>query len=148
MLERSARPVNAAISCVARIDLVTNDGDALTVTDLNTARSRWGPSQIESSAEQLLLYSELAGRLVPDKKVRLQFAVVTKAKCPTVAIHDVNFDPRRLNRTKRMVKQVWSAIQAKNFYPNPSPMNCPSCPFRSACRAWNGEEQPNRIEAK
>ena len=112
--------------------------------DLKTARSRWGPSQIDSSAEQLLLYSELAGRLVPGQKVRLQFAVITKAKGPTVEVHKVDVDPRRLNRTKRMVKKVWSAIQAGHFYPNPSPMNCPSCPYRSACRAWDGEQDPQQ----
>ena len=67
------------INSRARVDLIVDDGESLIVADLKTSRSRWGQSQVESNAEQLLLYSELVRRLSPDKNLRLQFAVITKS---------------------------------------------------------------------
>jgi hypothetical protein len=46
--------------------------------------------------------------------------------------------PQRVARTKRIVERVWKAIAAGSFYPTPSPMQCPSCPFREPCRGWTG----------
>ena len=51
---------------------------------LKTSRSDCNDFQAEDQSEQLLLYGDLSRRLVPGKKVRLQFAVVTKAKTPKV----------------------------------------------------------------
>ena len=39
-------------------------------------------------------------------------------------------------RTKRVVENVWRAIEAEHFYPAPSAMSCPSCPCREQCRTW------------
>ena len=39
---------------LARIDLIVESDDAVTVTDLKTARSRWSAGQAEDSGEQLL----------------------------------------------------------------------------------------------
>ena len=123
---------------LARIDLLTEDGDELVVTDLKTARSRWSQNQANDSSEQLLLYGDLAGRLCPDKQVRLQFLVITKTKQPAITAHTVAFDASRVERTKRVVEHVWEAIQSGTFYPAPSMMNCPTCPFREECRSWCG----------
>ena len=43
--------------------------DELAVIDLKTARSRWSAEQAHDNTEQLLLYSELARHLAPQKKV-------------------------------------------------------------------------------
>jgi len=123
---------------LARIDLLVDDGESLVVTDLKTARSRWSQGQVEDSAEQLLLYSELARELAPDRPVRVEFAVVTKTKVPVVTVHPVSVDSQRVERTKEVVRRVWRAIEAGSFYPAPSPMNCTSCPYRPACRDWRG----------
>jgi len=123
---------------LARIDLLTEDDDELVVTDLKTARSRWSQNQATDSAEQLLLYGDLAGRLCPDKHVRLQFLVITKTKQPTITAHPVAFDASRVERTKLVVEHVWQAIQAGTYYPAPSNMSCPTCPFREECRCWCG----------
>ena len=56
---------------LARVDLLVDDGEALTVLDLKTARSRWSQQQAEDSGEQLLLYGELAKDLIPGKPLRL-----------------------------------------------------------------------------
>ncbi|MBW3599913.1 MAG: PD-(D/E)XK nuclease family protein [Planctomycetes bacterium] len=132
-------PVVAGVPDVlARLDLLVETESALTVTDFKTARSRWGGAQAEDQAEQLLLYSELVRQLAPGKSVRLEFAVLTKAKSPAVDRHRVSLDPHRIQRTRRIVERVWRTIEAGHFYPAPSPMNCPSCPYRRPCRDWKG----------
>ncbi|MBX3452779.1 MAG: PD-(D/E)XK nuclease family protein [Planctomycetaceae bacterium] len=123
---------------LARIDLIVETDDAVTVTDLKTARTAWSPAQAEDSAEQLLLYSELVGRLVPRKKVRLEFAVITKAAKPVAERLPVTHDQSRIERTKRIVERVWRSIETGNVFPSPSPIACGSCPFRSPCRHWVG----------
>ena len=123
---------------LARVDLIVDEGDALVVTDLKTARSRWSNGQVEASAEQLLLYHELASALVPGRPVQLEFAVVTKTKTPIIERYPVAVDQMQLQRTKTVVDRVWRAIEAEHFFPAPSPMNCSSCPYREPCQAWQG----------
>ena len=66
------------------------------------------------------------------------FAVMTKTQTPDFTVHPVEPDTVQVNRTKRVIQRVWQAIQAEHFYPNPSPINCTACPYRSACQAWQG----------
>lgn len=123
---------------LARIDLIFETDDALVIRDFKTSRSRWHDGQAENQAEQLLLYSELTHQLIPGKPLQLEFAVFTKTKEPTVERHSVLHDPQRIARTKRVIERVWQAIESKLYYPAPSAMNCPGCPYRKPCRAWNG----------
>jgi CRISPR/Cas system-associated exonuclease Cas4 (RecB family) len=123
---------------LARIDLLTTTSDALVITDFKTSRSRWSQNQSENSSSQLLLYSELAKRMMPDREVRLRFLVLTKTKTPTVEAFNVDITPHLARRTTKAVEHTWRAIEAGHFYPAPSPMNCPTCPFRSECNAWTG----------
>jgi CRISPR/Cas system-associated exonuclease Cas4 (RecB family) len=123
---------------LARLDLITETEDDVVITDLKTSRSRWSQHQVEDSAEQLLLYSELVRDLVPGKPLKLQFVVVTKGKQPVVDNHFVSVDPNRIARIKKVAQRVWQAVQAGNFYPSPSAMNCPSCGYRRACKSWAG----------
>lgn len=123
---------------LGRIDLLVETVDELVVTDLKTSRSKWSRKQADDSAGQLLLYHELVRDFAPRKRIRLQFAVLTKAKEPAIDLHEVPVDRRSIDRTKRIVERVWNAIDTKVFYPAPSPMQCPSCSFRSECRAWTG----------
>jgi CRISPR/Cas system-associated exonuclease Cas4 (RecB family) len=123
---------------LARVDLLVESGDELTITDFKTARSRWSTDQVEEAAEQLLLYANLVGKSMPAKTLRLDFAVITKTKSPVVERHPVEPSVERLARTRHIVKRVWRAIESGNFYPAPSPLNCPGCPFREPCRAWEG----------
>ncbi|MBL9091609.1 MAG: PD-(D/E)XK nuclease family protein [Planctomycetaceae bacterium] len=123
---------------LGRIDLIEETADELVVTDLKTSRSRWTRDQADDSAGQLLLYHELVRNFAPHKRIRLQFAVLTKTKEPTVDLHEVPVDARRIERMKRIVERVWHAVDSQAFYPAPSPMQCPSCSFREQCRAWAG----------
>jgi putative RecB family exonuclease len=123
---------------LGRVDLLLETDDAVVVQDFKTSRSAWNEYQAEDQSEQLLLYADLVRRLVPGKKVRLQFAVITKAKSPKVQLLEANFDESKLDRTKRVFESVWSAISAGHFYPAPSPMQCSGCGYRSQCDAWRG----------
>ena len=123
---------------LGRVDLLLETDDAVVVQDFKTSRSAWNEYQAEDQSEQLLLYGDLVRRLVPGKRLRLQFAVITKAKSPKVQLLEANFDESKLDRTKRVFENVWSAIESGNFYPSPSPMQCPGCGYRSQCAAWRG----------
>ena len=123
---------------VARLDLVVDAGDELTVTDFKTSRSAWSADQAEDAGDQLLLYRELMSDWADGRPIRLEFLVATKTKTPTLTRHPVNTDPRRVKRMKATFERIALAIADERFFPNPSPMNCPSCPYRAPCRAWAG----------
>ena len=124
---------------LGRVDLIVDAGDALVISDWKTSRSRWSHEQAEDAAEQLLLYSELAKDFAPGKPVMLEFVVLTKTKEVAVDRLRLPVDPRQLDRTKRVVEHVWRAIDAGHFYPAPSAMNCPGCPYRAQCQVWDGQ---------
>jgi CRISPR/Cas system-associated exonuclease Cas4 (RecB family) len=123
---------------LGRVDLLVETEEAIEVTDFKTARSQWSVEHVDEAAPQLLLYSELAKPLSDGKPLKLAFAVITKTQAPALNMHLVAVAPAKVERTKRVVERVWRAIQAGHFYPNPSPINCPTCPYRKACRAWTG----------
>lgn len=123
---------------LARIDLLTDGGNELVVTDFKTSRSSWSHEQVLSSASQLLLYHEAVKPLADGKPIRLRFAVLTKTKVPSLVLHDVPVDQRKIERVKAVVKRVWRAIQQGHFYPNPSMLNCSTCPYRRPCDRWSG----------
>jgi putative RecB family exonuclease len=85
-----------------------------------------------------LLYHELAKPIADGRPIRLEFVVITKTKTPEVCRHEVQADPQQIDRVKRIVERVWEAIESRIFYPSPSAMQCPGCPFREACRVWTG----------
>ena len=123
---------------LARIDLLVDVGDAIVITDFKTARSPWSRAQADDAAGQLLLYHELVEPLADGRPVRLEFAVVTKAKSPKLTRHFVPVDQEKIERMKLIVRRVWDGIRNGLFYPSPSPTNCGTCPFTRECREWKG----------
>ncbi len=123
---------------MARVDLIIETDTELVISDWKTSRARWNAEQIEEASEQLVLYSELAHDLAPGKRVRMEFAVLTKTREVAIEQHSSHVEPLRLERAKHVVERVWRAIEAGHFYPAPSPMNCPGCPFRGPCHDWRG----------
>jgi CRISPR/Cas system-associated exonuclease Cas4 (RecB family) len=121
-----------------RVDLLTEDDDTITVTDIKTSRGKWSAEQVEDSGEQLLLYSHLASEISPGKRIATRFLVLTKTKEPVVEEHVREVEPAAVKRTLASVERVWRAIESGVFYPAPSTMNCASCGYRAACRAWMG----------
>ena len=123
-----------------RVDMITHANDELVVTDFKTARSMWADETAEDRGEQLILYAQgcepIAREL--DAKVKLQFVIITKTKEPKVEAIPISIDPNRMDRSKRIITQVFTAMQTGVTYPVPSPMNCATCPFKKRCEAWKG----------
>jgi putative RecB family exonuclease len=119
-----------------RVDLLTEDTDSLVITDVKTSRGKWSAEQVEDSGEQLLLYSHLASEISPGKKLKTRFLVLTKTKETQIEEHTREVNPAAVKRTLAGVERVWRAIESGIFYPAPSVMNCASCGYRAACRAW------------
>lgn len=130
--------VPGCLDILGRVDLIVDTGDELRISDWKTARSRWSQEQLIDASEQLLLYSELAKDFAPGKRVVLEFVILTKTKDVVVDQHVLLVNPAHVTRTKRVVESVWRAIEAGCFYPAPSAMTCPSCPYRGPCREWAG----------
>ena len=132
---------SAVPDLLAKVDLVTHTDGALHVIDFKTSRSRWTEQKAVESGEQLHLYGVTVGKLSRDLNipVKLHFAIITKAKTPLVQLLPVPTEPSRIEAVKESVRQVWEAIQVGNFYPNPSPQNCATCPFRSRCSVFAGK---------
>ena len=121
-----------------RVDLLTEDSDTLTITDIKTSRGKWSPEQVEDSGEQLLLYSHLASEISPGKKIATRFLVLTKTKEPVVEEHVREIGPASVKRTLAGVERVWRAIESGVFYPAPSTVACSGCGYKAMCRAWAG----------
>lgn len=123
---------------LGKVDLIVETSTGLLVSDWKTSRAKYTQDQVDESAAQLLLYGELARDFAPGKQLRLQFGVLTKTKDVSVDVHSFPFEQSTLDRTKRVVERVWQAVQAEHFFPAPSQMNCPGCPYRDPCRKWPG----------
>ena len=125
---------------LTRVDLVTSSDTAFYVTDFKTSRSRWTPAKAQESADKLIIYAAATAGMARSMglPVKLAFAVLTKAKTPLVQILPVPTDTGRVAAMTESALQTWAAIVAGNFYPNPSPMNCSTCPYRSRCPAVGG----------
>jgi RecB family exonuclease len=123
---------------LGRVDLIVETPEAVVVSDWKTSRSKWSASQVEESAEQLLLYTELARDFAPGKPLRIEFSVLTKTKEVSVDRHGLAVDHARVDRTKRVIARIWNAIAGQHFYPAPSITGCGGCPFRQPCRDWRG----------
>lgn len=120
---------------VARVDLVTQTADAVHVVDWKTSRSRWTQEKAIQSAEQLVLYGVTLHQLCAalHLPVRLHFGILTKAKSPAVQVITMPIDAQRAANLTESMRTTWADIQRGSFQPNPSPINCTTCPFKSRC---------------
>lgn len=125
---------------LAKVDMIHQDDQGLYLIDYKTSRSRWTEAKAAESAEQLLLYHKTASRIVEhlNLPVHLSFGVITKAKSPVAQSIPVPTDAGRVSQITAVVSQVWDAVKAGNFYANPQPMNCTTCPFKPKCPAFQG----------
>jgi RecB family exonuclease len=137
--EIRATYIDGVPDLLARVDLIGITPGALVVRDFKTSRSAWSADKLADAAPQLLLYGDLATSIAEqfgDQPVRMEFVVLTKTKAPVVESLTVEPDAHRLARGRHIIEQVWGSMNAGHIYPNPSPLNCTSCPFQRACRQW------------
>jgi hypothetical protein len=92
----------------------------------------------EAGPQLLLLFNELAQPLTDGRPLRLQFTVMTKPPAPDFTLRSVVNHAEQVNRIRRIVQRVWIALQSNHFDFTPLSINCPTCPCRAACKAWQG----------
>lgn len=95
------------------------------------------------SSDQLLIYRQVghAFSKAMTLPMHLRFVVITKAKSPAIQTFPVTVDQAQLDRVTATVREVWTAMQAANYYANPSPMNCTTCGFKDRCPAQGGSSE-------
>ncbi|MGB0766265.1 MAG: RecB family exonuclease [Phycisphaeraceae bacterium] len=121
----------------ARVDLCYLTDDALTVLDWKTSRSRWPATKVQESADQLVIYGQLAGELAHDVPVQLSFGVVSKAAKPAVQKLDVPTESsERAGAVISQLLPIYQGMKSGIDYPNPSPM-CSGCSYKHRCPAFN-----------
>lgn len=113
--EIAADVVAGAPRLLARLDLLIESDSELRIIDFKTARSRWSEDDAQKSSTQLLLYGEAVRDVFPDIPLRLQFAVMTKTKEPTIEVHDIPSGGHETRRAVGIAQQVWKSIQASNI---------------------------------
>ena len=138
--ESFRRPLCADLpEVMARVDLIYAAAGAIHLVDFKTSRSRWNPAKIAEAADQLRLYEILTGEVAGDTPVELHFGVLTKAKKPVFELCDVPPPESHVTTALHIrdtFRQLYEAMVVGNFYPNPSPQNCTTCPYRSRCPAF------------
>lgn len=129
---------------LARVDLIYQTPDSLVLLDLKTSRSRWNAAKLAQGADQLRLYQQLCQPMAQETNlpIRLAFGVVTKAKTPVAEYLELAESPEGIDPILERFGQVFAAMQAGNFYPNPAPQNCSTCPFQNQCPTC-GSRGPN-----
>jgi hypothetical protein len=66
-----------------------------------------------------------------------RFTVPVKTKVPKIQKVEANRTEADLGRLGDIVRKVERAIAAEVFFPNETPLNCSTCPFRQPCREWS-----------
>jgi len=118
----------------AIIDLITQPQTGLTITDLKTSSRSY--SEMEAAISlQATCYAhavhENFGQLA-----KFEYAVLVKIKKPRVQRLETTRTDQDFGRLGDLVQSVDRAVELGVFYPNESPLNCSSCPFRKPCRQW------------
>jgi putative RecB family exonuclease len=115
------------------IDLVEADG---TLVELKTAARSYDAGTVERhlqiSAYALVLF--LREGVVP--KARID--TLLKTKVPRLERREVTRSKADLAWTARLIASVGRAIEARQFFPNPS-WRCSECEYFAHCQAWRGE---------
>lgn len=125
---------------VAILDLLSRDDDGLAITEFKTSGRAYGNFEVEVSLQPTSYVNaiwETWGELA-----RVQYTILVKTKAPKVQRLATVRNESDLGRLGDVVQAVERAIEAKAFYPNETPLNCSTCPYRDPCRQW-GAGQSN-----
>lgn len=115
------------------IDLVESDG---TVVDLKTAGRSFDVGSIERHL-QLSIYA-LAVMVRDGNIPKLRIDALLKTKVPRLERYEVHRSVSDLAWAAQLIKGVVEAIDAKQFFPNPS-WRCAECEYYAQCQAWRGD---------
>lgn len=123
-----------SVPIVGYIDLIEKDGVPV---DIKTASRKWGKNK-EHTEMQVDFY--LLGLNYEDydlnPNLQFRYYIFTKTKSPTCQILDTARTWGDLLFTMKVIKEVWEAIQAGAFPPNPTGWKCGPkyCEYWPLCR--------------
>ena len=126
---------------LAKVDLVTSSDTALYVTDFKTSRSRWTPEKATESGDQLVMYASATAGMAQHMKSAGETGVCEATKRQDALGADPTgprrYQPHCGNEHIRGSKPGRPSSPA-TFNPNPGPMTCSGCPFKSRCPVFGG----------
>lgn len=122
---------------VAVVDLLTRDDDGLTITEIKTSGRAYGSFEVDVSLQPTSYVNGIWETF--GEKAKVKYAVLVKTKTPKLQRLETVRNGDDLGRLGDIVQAIERAIRAEAFYPNETPMNCSTCPYRDPCREWKPE---------
>jgi hypothetical protein len=123
---------------VGQVDVIAESGEEIILREWRVSRTSLTQEQITDAWHPLALAADSLPQFTSGREVRLELIVLTKTKDLAIERHSQLLSQGLVERGRRIVERVGQAVKAGLFYPAPSPINCSTCPFRDACRAWPG----------
>jgi len=124
-------------------DLITEDKGELTIHEVKTSGRSYSEMEVETSLQPTAYVNAVKEALGQHPTV--EYTVLVKTKTPKIQrITTVRTD-EDLSRLGDLVESIERATHAGVFYPNETPLNCSTCPYRQPCREWGRSEQSGRI---
>lgn len=117
-------------------DLLCRNDNQLTVVELKTSSRRYNQAEIDTSLQASCYAGAVATYF--GQAVKVRYRVLVKNKTPLLQELTTTRDQEDFQRVGEITSQVQHAVQSNIFYPNESPMNCSTCPYRGPCRDWSG----------
>lgn len=125
------------IPIVGYIDIITADG---VPGDFKTSSKSWSGDKAESELQPLFYLAALnqAGHTVKDWRFR--HFVMVKTKTPQFQVLEHTHNPGQLMFLFKLIREVWQAISAGVYPPNPGGWKCSPtyCEYWSMCRGKHG----------
>jgi putative RecB family exonuclease len=126
---------------LAFFDLVLEWDDRWRIVEFKTSQQAYSQTQVEMALQAtcyLHIWNELHG-----EPVDLEYVVFVKTKVPKLQRIVTTRSSKDFRRLGNLVALVDRAVNEKLFFPNESPMNCSSCPYRQPCRDWGTSRRMN-----
>jgi len=121
------------IPIIGYIDAIEQDGVPI---DIKTAGRAWsrGKEHSELQPTFYLLALNQAGYEIPEWKFR--YYVLTKTKAPKLQVLETSRTVDELFWTMGLIAEVWQAIEAGHYHPNPTGWKCNPkyCDYYEFCR--------------
>jgi hypothetical protein len=119
---------------VAVVDMLTREPAGLAITDFKTSGRSWSAAEADMSLQANCNVNVVKHHF--GEEATFQFKVLVKTKIPKIQRVEANRTESDLGRLGDIVRTVDRAVAAEVFYPNETPMNCATCPYRQPCRDW------------
>jgi|LSQX01.2.fsa_nt_gb putative RecB family exonuclease len=119
---------------VAVVDLLTKNDNGLTITEIKTSGRAYGNFEVESSLQPTSYVNAVWETF--GEQAEVEYAILVKTKTPKLQRLTTVRNEDDFGRLGDTVQAVERAIDAKAFYPNETPLNCSTCPYREPCREW------------